>query len=154
MRSHYCGEVTENALGQQVTLAGWVHRRRDLGGLIFVDMRDRSGIVQVVFDPDREDMFELANTLRQEFCIQLRGEVRARPEGQVNDRMATGRIEVIASELTILNKAAPLPIDFNSQVSEESRLRYRYLDLRRPEMNEKLVFRATVSSAVRRFLAG
>ncbi|CUS47144.1 MAG: aspartyl-tRNA synthetase AspS [Idiomarinaceae bacterium HL-53] len=152
MRSHYCGEVTENALGQQVTLAGWVHRRRDLGGLIFVDMRDRSGIVQVVFDPDRHDMFDLANTLRQEFCIQLRGEVRARPEGQVNDRMATGRVEVLASELTILNKAAPLPIDFNTQVSEEARLRFRYLDLRRPEMSEKLIFRAKVTSAVRRFL--
>ncbi|WP_113908211.1 aspartate--tRNA ligase [Aliidiomarina celeris] len=152
MRSHYCGQVTENALGQHVTLAGWVHKRRDLGGLIFVDMRDRSGIVQVVFDPDHAAMFETANTLRQEFCIQLRGEVRARPEGQVNERMSTGRIEILATELTILNKSAPLPIDFNQHVSEEQRLRFRYLDLRRPEMNEKLVFRAKVSSAVRRFM--
>lgn len=152
MRSHYCGQVTENSLGQQVTLAGWVHKRRDLGGLIFVDMRDRTGLVQVVFDPEHAAIFDSANALRQEFCIQLRGEVRARPEGQVNDRMATGKIEVLATELTILNKAAPLPIDFNNQVSEEQRLRFRYLDLRRPEMNEKLVFRAKVSSAVRRFL--
>lgn len=152
MRSHYCGQVTENSLGQQVTLAGWVHKRRDLGGLIFVDMRDRTGLVQVVFDPDHAAIFDSANALRQEFCIQLRGEVRARPDGQVNDRMATGKIEVLATELTILNKAAPLPIDFNNQVSEEQRLRFRYLDLRRPEMNEKLVFRAKVSSAVRRFL--
>ncbi|MCC5855560.1 MAG: aspartate--tRNA ligase [Idiomarina sp.] len=152
MRSHYCGQVTENALGQQVTLAGWVHRRRDLGGLIFVDMRDRSGIVQVVFDPDQKAIFDTANSLRQEFCVQIRGEVRARPEGQVNERMATGRVEVLASELTILNKSAPLPIDFNTDVSEEQRLRFRYLDLRRPEMNEKLIFRAKVSSAVRRFM--
>src|SRR5690554_6209680 len=152
MRSHYCGQVTENSLGQQVTLAGWVHKRRDLGGLIFVDMRDRTGLVQVVFDPEHAAIFDSANALRQEFCIQLRGEVRAPPDGQVNDRMATGKIEVLATELTILNKAAPLPIDFNNQVSEEQRLRFRYLDLRRPEMNEKLVFRAKVSSAVRRFL--
>lgn len=152
MRSHYCEQVTENSLGQQVTLAGWVHKRRDLGGLIFVDLRDRSGLVQVVFDPEQSAIFNTANTLRQEFCIQLRGQVRARPEGQVNERMASGKIEILATELTILNKSATLPIDFNSQVSEEQRLRYRYLDLRRPEMNEKLVFRAKVSSAVRRFL--
>ncbi len=152
MRSHYCGQVTENSLGQQVTLAGWVHRRRDLGGLIFVDMRDRTGIVQVVFDPDLSTIFDTANSLRQEFCIQLRGEVRARPDGQVNERMTTGKVEILATELNILNKAAPLPIDFNNQVSEEQRLRFRYLDLRRPEMNEKIVFRAKVASAVRRFL--
>lgn len=152
MRSHYCGQVTETSLGQHVTLAGWVHKRRDLGGLIFVDMRDRTGLVQVVFDPEHAAIFDSANALRQEFCIQLRGEVRARPEGQINERMTTGKIEVLASELTILNKAAPLPIDFNNQVSEEQRLRFRYLDLRRPEMNEKIVFRAKVASAVRRFL--
>lgn len=152
MRSHYCGQVTENSLGQHVTLAGWVHKRRDLGGLIFVDMRDRTGLVQVVFDPDHAAIFDTANALRQEFCIQLRGEVRARPDGQINERMTTGKIEILATELTILSKAAPLPIDFNNQVSEEQRLRFRYLDLRRPEMNEKIVFRAKVASAVRRFL--
>ncbi|RUO43106.1 aspartate--tRNA ligase [Aliidiomarina taiwanensis] len=151
MRSHYCGEVTEQFLGQNVTLAGWVHKRRDLGGLIFVDMRDRTGLVQVVFDPEHAASLEAATQLRQEFCIQLKGEVRARPEGQVNERMATGKVEVVATELTILNKAAALPIDFNSQVSEEQRLRFRYLDLRRPEMNKKIVFRAKVASAVRRF---
>lgn len=152
MRSHYCGQVTENSLGQHVTLAGWVHKRRDLGGLIFVDMRDRTGLVQVVFDPEHAAIFDTANALRQEFCIQLRGEVRARPDGQINERMTTGKIEILATELTILSKAAPLPIDFNNQVSEEQRLRFRYLDLRRPEMNEKIVFRAKVASAVRRFL--
>lgn len=152
MRSHYCGQVTENSLGQHVTLAGWVHKRRDLGGLIFVDMRDRTGLVQVVFDPEHAAIFDTANALRQEFCIQLRGEVRARPDGQINERMTTGKIEILATELTILNKAAPLPIDFNNQVSEEQRLRFRYLDLRRPEMNEKIVFRAKVASVVRRFL--
>lgn len=152
MRSHYCGEVQESLLDQNVTLAGWVHRRRDLGGLIFVDMRDRSELVQVVFDPDNADIFAEAEKLRQEFCVQIEGQVRARPAGQVNETMATGKVEVLATGLKILNRAAPLPIDFNQQVSEEARLRYRYLDLRRPEMNKKLQFRARVTSAVRRFL--
>jgi len=152
MRSHYCGNVNESVLGNKVTLAGWVHRRRDLGGLIFVDLRDREGILQVVFDPDNTDIFDDANKLRQEFCVQIEGEVRARPEGQINEKMKTGKVEVLATGLTILNKSAPLPIDFNQQVSEEARLRFRYLDLRRPEMNEKLVFRSKVTSAVRRFL--
>ncbi|RUO32828.1 aspartate--tRNA ligase [Aliidiomarina sanyensis] len=152
MRSHYCGQVTEQELGNSVTVAGWVHKRRDLGGLIFVDMRDRTGLLQVVFDPDFADMFAEANKLRQEFCVQITGEVRARPDGQVNARMTTGKVELLAKEITILNRAAPLPIDYNQQVSEEQRLRYRYLDLRRPDMNEKIQFRARVASAVRRFM--
>lgn len=152
MRTHYCGEVTESAFGRLVTLTGWVHKRRDLGGLIFVDMRDRSGLVQVVFEPEQAALFEQASKLRQEFCVQLRGEVRNRPESQINENMTTGRIEVVASELTVFNKSEPLPIDFNQSVSEEQRLRYRYLDLRRPEMNHKLVFRSQVASTVRRFL--
>lgn len=137
---------------QQITLCGWVNKRRDLGGLIFIDMRDRSGLVQVVFDPDQAALFETANKLRQEFCIRLTGTVRARPESQVNTTMATGAVEVMASELEILSRSEPLPIDFNQHVSEEARLRFRYLDLRRPNMNHNLQFRARVTSAVRRFM--
>ena len=154
MRSHYCGQVTENLISQQVTLCGWVNRRRDLGGLIFIDIRDRDGLVQVVFDPDQTEMFATANKLRQEFCIQLKGVVRARPEGQVNADMASGAVEINATELTIISRSEALPIDFNQQVSEEQRLRYRYLDLRRPQMSHNLQFRAKVTSAVRRFLDG
>lgn len=154
MRSHYCGDLSRQQVGEQISLCGWVNKRRDLGGLIFIDLRDRSGLVQVVFDPDQQALFEQANRLRQEFCVQLRGEVRARPDSQVNATMATGAIEVMASELVILNKSAPMPIDFNQAVSEEMRLRYRYLDLRRPQMSQHLQFRARVTSAVRRYLDG
>jgi len=152
MRSHYCEQVNEHELKNQVTVAGWIHKRRDLGGLIFADVRDRTGLLQVVFDPDLADMFAEANKLRQEFCVQITGEVRARPEGQINERMATGKVELLAKDVKILNRSAPLPIDYNQQVSEEQRLRYRYLDLRRPDMNEKIQFRARVASAVRRYM--
>ncbi|GAA5219362.1 aspartate--tRNA ligase [Corallincola platygyrae] len=152
MRSHYCGQVNESLIGQEVTLCGWVNRRRDLGGVIFLDLRDREGIIQVVYDPDIEDVFALANTLRNEFCVKVTGIVRARPEGQVNKDMATGGVELLGKQLEILNASAPLPLDFNQHNSEEQRLRYRYLDLRRPEMNEKMVFRAKVTSEVRRFM--
>ncbi|WP_290652584.1 aspartate--tRNA ligase [Idiomarina sp.] len=152
MRTHYCGQVNAELAGQQVTLCGWVNKRRDLGGLIFIDLRDREGLIQVVFDPDQKDLFEQANKLRQEFCVQIKGTVNRRPDSQVNKTMKTGEVELLASELTILSRSEPLPIDFNSQVSEEARLRFRYLDLRRPQMNEKLQFRAKVTSAVRRFL--
>ncbi|GGW49212.1 aspartate--tRNA ligase [Alishewanella tabrizica] len=152
MRSHYCGKLTTQEVGQQVTLSGWVNRRRDLGGLIFIDLRDRDGIVQVVCDPDLKALFDVAYTLRNEFCIQIKGEVRARPDTQVNKDMATGAVEVYASELTILNKSAPLPLDFNHENSEEQRLKYRYLDLRRPLMSERLKFRAKVTSFVRNFM--
>ena len=152
MRTHYCGQVTAELAEQEVTLCGWVNKRRDLGGLIFIDLRDREGLVQVVFDPDEDALFEQANRLRQEFCVQIRGKVNRRPDSQVNANMKTGEVEILAKDLTILSRSEPLPIDFNSQVSEEARLRYRYLDLRRPQMNENLQFRAKVASAVRRFL--
>lgn len=152
MRSHYCGEINASHVGQEVTLCGWVNKRRDLGGVIFIDLRDREGIIQVVIDPDTQDVFETASKLRNEFCIQLTGLVRARPDSQVNPDMATGEIELLGKGLTILNAAAPLPLDFNQDNSEEARLKYRYLDLRRPVMNDKLRFRANVVSAVRRFM--
>ena len=152
MRSHYCGFLTAQHAGQQVSLCGWVNRRRDLGGVIFIDLRDREGMVQVICDPDLTELFELAYTLRNEFCIQVTGEVRLRPASQINADMATGEVEVYASGLTILNKAAPLPLDFNHDNSEEQRLKYRYLDLRRPVMSERLKFRARVTSFVRNFM--
>ena len=154
MRSLYCGEVNESHIGQEVTLCGWVNKRRDLGAVIFLDLRDREGLVQVVYDPDLPDVLATANSLRNEFCVQLKGTVRARPEGQVNKKMATGAIEVLGLELTILNKSAPLPLDPNQNNSEEQRLKYRYLDLRRPEMTERMRFRAKVTSKVRASLEG
>ena len=152
MRTDYCGNINSSYIGQTVTLCGWVNRSRDLGGVIFLDLRDREGIVQVVFDPDLVDVFNTANSLRNEFCVQLSGEVRARPPGQVNKDMSTGEIEMLGKSLTILNKAAPLPLDWNQENSEEQRLKYRYLDLRRPLMSDRLKFRAKVTSTVRRYL--
>ncbi len=152
MRTDYCGNINSSYIGQTVTLCGWVNRSRDLGGVIFLDLRDREGIVQVVFDPDLVDVFNTANSLRNEFCVQLSGEVRARPPGQVNKDMSTGEIEMLGNSLTILNKAAPLPLDWNQENSEEQRLKYRYLDLRRPLMSDRLKFRAKVTSTVRRYL--
>lgn len=139
-------------VGQQVTLCGWVNRRRDLGSLIFIDMRDREGIVQVFFDPDRADALKLASELRNEFCIQVTGTVRARDEKNINRDMATGEIEVLASSLTIINRADVLPLDSNHVNTEEARLKYRYLDLRRPEMAQRLKTRAKITSLVRRFM--
>lgn len=152
MRSHYCGALSAQHVGQQVSLCGWVNRRRDLGGLIFVDLRDREGLVQVFFDPDLTELFAKAAELRAEFCVKIEGSVRARPESQVNAEMATGAVEVYASSLTILNKSPALPLDFNQNNSEEQRLKYRYLDLRRPLMSDRLKFRAKVTSFVRNFM--
>ncbi|EMF7382971.1 aspartate--tRNA ligase [Vibrio parahaemolyticus] len=152
MRTHYCGHLNKSLAGQTVELCGWVNRRRDLGGLIFIDMRDREGIVQVVVDPDMADAYEVANTLRNEFCIKLTGEVRIRPESQVNKDMATGEVEILAKGLEIINRSDVLPLDFNQKNSEEQRLKYRYLDLRRPEMSDRIKLRAKASSFVRRFL--
>ncbi len=152
MRTHYCGHLNKSLAGQTVELCGWVNRRRDLGGLIFIDMRDREGIVQVVVDPDMVDAYEVANTLRNEFCIKLTGEVRVRPESQVNKDMATGEVEILAKGLEIINRSDVLPLDFNQKNSEEQRLKYRYLDLRRPEMSDRIKLRAKASSFVRRFL--
>ena len=152
MRTDYCGKINSSYIGQTVTLCGWVNRSRDLGGVIFLDLRDREGVVQVVFDPDLAEIFDTANSLRNEFCVQLSGLVRARPEGQVNKDMSTGEIEILGKSLTILNKAAPLPLDLNQENSEEQRLKYRYLDLRRPVMSARLKFRAKVTSSVRSYL--
>ncbi|MBS0967288.1 aspartate--tRNA ligase [Chimaeribacter arupi] len=152
MRTEYCGQLNLSHVGQEVTLCGWVNRRRDLGGLIFIDMRDREGIVQVFFDPDHQAAFAQASELRNEFCIQITGTVRARPESQVNKEMATGGVEVFAHSLNIINRAEPLPLDSNQVNSEEQRLKYRYLDLRRPEMADRLKARAKITSFVRRFM--
>ena len=152
MRSHYCGLLNAQHVGQQVSLCGWINRRRDLGGLIFVDLRDREGLVQVFFDPDLTDLFAEAAQLRGEYCVQITGTVRARPDSQVNADMATGAVEVYASALVILNKSPALPLDSNQNNSEEQRLKYRYLDLRRPLMSDRLKFRAKVTSFVRNFM--
>ncbi|MDX5626617.1 MULTISPECIES: aspartate--tRNA ligase [unclassified Brenneria] len=152
MRTEYCGQLNLSHVGQEVTLCGWVNRRRDLGGLIFIDMRDREGLVQVFFDPDRQDVLKQAAELRNEFCIQLKGVVRARPDNQVNKDMATGEVEILATALTIINRAEPLPLDSNQTNTEEARLKYRYLDLRRPEMAQRLKSRARITSFVRRFM--
>ncbi|MBH0039346.1 MULTISPECIES: aspartate--tRNA ligase [unclassified Pseudoalteromonas] len=152
MRSIYCGQLNKTHVDQEVELCGWINKRRDLGGLIFVDLRDREGLVQVVFDSDIEELMSSANTLRQEFCVQLKGVVRARPDSQVNKDMATGEIEILGKELNIINRSEPLPLDFNQVNSEERRLKYRYLDLRRLEMSDRIKLRAKASSFVRRFL--
>ncbi|MEX2468643.1 MAG: aspartate--tRNA ligase, partial [Pseudohongiellaceae bacterium] len=154
MRSHYCGELNETHVGNQVTLCGWVHRRRDHGGVIFLDVRDREGLTQVVFDPDTEASFAVAETVRNEFVVQIKGLVRSRPEGTINPDMPTGRIEVLGKELTILNAAQtpPMQLDEHEKVGEDVRLRYRYIDLRRPEMLERLRFRSRITNVVRNFL--
>jgi aspartyl-tRNA synthetase len=154
MRSHYCGELNESHLNQTVLLYGWVHRRRDHGGVIFLDVRDREGIAQVVYDPDTVESFAIAEDVRNEFVIKIVGRVRLRPEGTINPDMSTGKIEVLGKELEILNTAntPPIQLDEHVDVHEDLRLRYRYIDLRRPEMTEKLLFRAKVTNTVRNFL--
>ena len=153
MRSHYCGLVTEALLGQTVTLCGWVNRRRDHGGVIFVDLRDREGYVQVVCDPDRADMFKAAEGLRNEFCIQVKGLVRARPEGTVNDGLKSGKIELLCHELTVLNPSVTPPFQLDDDnLSETTRLTHRVLDLRRPYMQNNLKLRYKVAMEVRKFL--
>ncbi|CNK96887.1 aspartate--tRNA ligase [Yersinia alsatica] len=152
MRTEYCGQLNLSHVGQEVTLCGWVNRRRDLGGLIFIDMRDREGIVQVFFDPDHKAAYEQASELRNEFCIQITGTVRARPDNQINKDMPTGEVEIFAHALNIINRSEPLPLDSNQTNSEEQRLKYRYLDLRRPEMADRLKTRAKITSFVRRFM--
>ncbi len=153
MRTIYCGQVSLANVDQTVTLCGWVNKRRDLGGLIFIDMRDREGVVQVVFDPDNKKAYEIASDLRNEYCIIVTGVVKARPSDQVKTDRATGAIEVYASELEIVNRSAPLPIDINQpNNAEELRLKYRYLDLRRADMVRNLVTRSKITGFVRRFL--
>ena len=153
MRSHYCGLVTEALLGQTVSLCGWVNRRRDHGGVIFVDLRDREGYVQVVCDPDRPEMFKAAEALRNEFCIQVRGLVRARPQGTANAGLQSGGIEVLCQELTVLNPSVTPPFQLDDEnLSETTRLTHRVLDLRRPYMQNNLMLRYRVSMEVRKFL--
>jgi aspartyl-tRNA synthetase len=153
MRSEYCGLVTEALLGQQVTLCGWVNRRRDHGGVIFVDLRDREGYVQVVCDPDRPEMFKTAEGLRNEFCIQVKGLVRARPQGTVNESLRSGRVEVLCQELTVLNPSVTPPFQLDDEnLSETTRLVHRVLDLRRPYMQKNLMLRYKVTMEVRKFL--
>ena len=154
MRSHYCGTLTTEQIDQEVILNGWVDRRRDHGGVIFLDLRDREGIVQVVFDPDTEEHFQRADTVRSEYVIQVKGRVRARTEATVNPNMATGEIEVLGKELEILNQSAtpPFQMDEHTEVGEDVRLKYRYVDLRRPEMLEKLKLRSRITSVIRNYL--
>jgi len=152
MRTHYCGEVNEALIGQQATVVGWVHRRRDHGGVIFVDLRDREGLLQVVFNPDDAAMFALAESLRSEFVLRVTGEVRSRPEGTVNPGRATGQVELVAHQLEVLNRSDTPPFHHDEPAGEDLRLRYRYLDLRRPEMLRNLRLRHQVTSALRRFL--
>jgi aspartyl-tRNA synthetase len=154
MRSHYCGALETSNIDDTVTLCGWVDRRRDHGGVIFLDMRDREGIIQVVFDPDTEEHFERADRVRSEYVLKITGRVRARSEATVNPSMATGEIEVLGKELEILNTAAtpPFQLDEYTAVGEEVRLQYRYMDLRRQEMQARLIMRSRITSAVRNFL--
>lgn len=154
MRSDYCGTLTAAHIDQEVTLCGWVDRRRDHGGVIFIDLRDREGIVQVVFDPDAGDHFNLADRVRGEYVLQVTGRVRARSAATVNPNMGTGEIEVYGTALLILNEAetTPFPLDAHATVGEDVRLKYRYLDLRRAEMQRSLRFRSKVTSAIRNYL--
>src|SRR5262245_2765225 len=152
MRSHYCGQVNESLIGQEIGVAGWVHRRRDHGGVIFVDLRDREGLLQIVFDPDRKDMFADAERLRGEFCVHVRGLVRSRPAGTINPNMPTGKVEVLARELEILNRSETPPFHHDEVTNEELRLKYRYLDLRRDVMQKRLLLRHQVTRAMRSWL--
>lgn len=154
MRSHYCGDLLNVSAGESVKVAGWVHRRRDLGGLIFLQVRDRSGIIQVVVEPDQAELFAQAEDLRSEFVVSIEGTLRLRPDSMINQDMATGTIELLATDLRVLNRAAPpaILIDGHEDVSEELRLKYRYLDLRRPEMQERILFRNKVAKKLRDFL--
>ena len=155
MRTHYCGQLRSGHIGQEVTLCGWAHRRRDHGGVIFIDLRDRDGLVQVVLDPDRSEVFRRAEQVRSEFVLRLVGRVRARPEGTVNADLPTGEVEVLGLDLEILNASETPPIQLEAHVadaSEEVRLRYRYLDLRRPEMQERLRVRSRVTRVLRSYL--
>ena len=154
MKSHYCGEITSSNLKEEVTICGWIHRRRDHGGVIFLDVRDIKGICQVVVNPDNEESFKLAESIRNEFVVQISGLVRKRLEGTVNENMYTGEIEIEVKNITILSKAdTPVfPIDEYQEVNEDVRLKNRVLDLRRPEMNERIITRSKISSLIRNYL--
>jgi len=153
MRSHLCGEINETLDGKHVTLCGWVDRRRDLGGLIFIGLRDNAGIVQVVVDPDSAAFVD-AERLRNEYCVRIKGIVRMRPESQWNESMATGKIELVAEEVELLNASAPIPLLMTDEDGEEVRLRYRYLDLRRPRMQHNMRIRSKLNQAIHKHLDG
>jgi hypothetical protein len=152
MRTHYCGQVNESLIGQSATVVGWVHRRRDHGGVIFIDLRDREGLLQVVFNPDDAATFALAESARGEFVLQVAGELRRRPEGTANPALASGQVELVARRLEVLNRSETPPFHHDEAAGEDLRLRYRYLDLRRPEMLNNLRLRHRVTSALRAFL--
>ena len=152
MRSHYCGQVDGQLIGREVTVAGWVHRRRDHGGVIFVDLRDREGLLQIVFDPTAAAVFREAERLRNEFVVRVTGEVRARPTGTVNPNLPSGGVELLARELEVLNRSEPLPFQLDEQVGEEVRLHYRYLDLRREVMSQRLRLRHRLTRSMRAYL--
>jgi aspartyl-tRNA synthetase len=155
MRTHYCGDVNASNIDQEVEVCGWVNKRRDHGGVIFIDLRDRNGLLQCVFDPDDADMFATAEEVRNEFVLRIKGLVRRRPEGTTNDELPTGEIEVLGRELEILNRADTPPIQIDDDdTHEELRLRYRYIDLRKPEMQNRIQMRAKVTHAMREFLEG
>ena len=155
MRTQYCGNVSETLIDQTITVVGWVHRRRDHGGVIFLDMRDRHGLLQVVIDPDTPEAFATADAARSEYVLQITGRVRSRYQGTENPNMTSGKVELLGKQITVLAKAEtpPFPLnDDNLNVSEELRLKYRYLDMRRPEMQERMIFRAKATSVIRRYL--
>jgi aspartyl-tRNA synthetase len=152
MRTHYCGQVDASLAGQTVTVAGWAQRRRDHGGVIFVDLRDRAGLLQVVFDPDRAAVFETAERVRNEYVVKVTGLVRARPAGTANANLKSGQVELLCQDLEILNRSEPLPFQLDETVSEEVRLRFRYLDLRREDMRERLLLRHRITRAMRNYL--
>jgi len=152
MRTHYCGLVDEALVGSDVTLCGWADTRRDHGGVIFIDLRDHEGVVQVVVEPENGNAFAASENVRYEFCLRITGKVRARPAAQINDRLRTGKIEVVADKVEVLNAAAPLPFMLDDTPGEDARLRYRYLDIRRPDMQRKLRMRTRLVSALRRYL--
>ncbi|HQW65378.1 MAG TPA: OB-fold nucleic acid binding domain-containing protein, partial [Pseudomonadota bacterium] len=152
MRTHLCGLVDEALVGQSVTLCGWADTRRDHGGVIFIDLRDHEGVVQVVIEPDNQAAFAIAEQVRYEYCLRIAGTVRARPGTQVNDRLRTGRIEVVAATVEVLNASAPLPFMLDETPGEEARLKYRYLDIRRPDMQKALRTRTRLTQSIRRYL--
>ena len=153
MRTHYCGQLNASLIDEEVELTGWVNRRRDHGGVIFIDLRDREGLAQVVFDPDREDAFALADTVRNEFVIKITGRVRNRPEGTINPELPSGEVEVPGHSIEILNKAKTPPFQLDDEhVHDDVKLKYRYIDLRRPAMQENLRMRAQVCKLMRDFL--
>ena len=152
MRSHYCGQVNADAIGAEVEVAGWVHRRRDHGGVIFIDLRDREGLLQIVFDPDTPEIFATAERIRGEYVLGVKGKVRARPEGTINPNLPSGEVEVLATELVVLNEAETPPFHHDEHANEDIRLRYRYLDLRRDDMAARLRLRHRVTQTLRTFM--